>query len=217
MIYSGLDLKCAPWICDPARNSLAGGVHEPGQTGLCASHAALAADNVSSLRGPLWRRAQGQDLFLSRPISLDGIRPTDLSRELARHRGVPQSPRKQALPYGYQEPGVAQHAPSLPERVKLRIARAGACGSIRDKLNRKSVTNSATEFSAWGSSCPLLLHMLRWTSMANTRLFNPNVKKCLEVSVISGDVALRMVKPIAGQFSHETQGGPGMHGGFLCH
>src|SRR3989338_9866347 len=99
MIFLGLDLKSAPSICDPARNSPAGGIHEPGQTGLRASHAALAADNVSSLRGPLWRRAQGQDLFLSRPISLDGIRPTDLSRELARHRSVPESPRKQAVPH----------------------------------------------------------------------------------------------------------------------
>lgn len=74
MIFLGLDLKNAPSICDPARNLLAGGVHEPGQAGVRASYAALAADNVSSLRGALWRRAQGQDLSLSRPISLDGNR-----------------------------------------------------------------------------------------------------------------------------------------------
>ena len=50
---------------------------------------AFAADDVSPLRGALRRRAQGQKLFLSRSVSLHGVRPTDLSRELARHRSVP--------------------------------------------------------------------------------------------------------------------------------
>src|SRR5712692_7809737 len=110
MIFLGLDLKYAPSICDPARNSLAGGIDEPGQTGFCASHATFAADDVSSLRGALRRRTQGQELFLPRPVSLDGVRPTDLSRKLARYRSVPESPTKQALPHGYQQSGIAQHA-----------------------------------------------------------------------------------------------------------
>jgi Transposase DDE domain len=55
MMFFGLDLKHLPTICDPARNSLVGGPHEPGQIGVCANHAAFAVDDVSPLRGALWR------------------------------------------------------------------------------------------------------------------------------------------------------------------
>ena len=55
MIFLGLDLNLPALICDPARNSLAGGIDELGQTGVRASHAAFAADHVSPLRGALWR------------------------------------------------------------------------------------------------------------------------------------------------------------------
>src|SRR3990170_7284350 len=110
MIFLGLDLKYGSSICDPARNSLAGGIHESGQTRVLATYRALAADNVSSLRGALWRSTQGQDLSLSRPITLAGVRPADLSRELARHRSVPESPGKKTLPHGHQQPGIAQHS-----------------------------------------------------------------------------------------------------------
>src|SRR5262244_1444978 len=89
MIFLGLDLNCATLICDPAKNSLAGGIDELWQTGVRASHAAFAADHVSPLRRALWRSAQGQELFLSRPIPLHGVRSTDLSRQFARHRSVP--------------------------------------------------------------------------------------------------------------------------------
>jgi len=41
------DLNCATSICDPARNSLVGGMDELGQTGVRASHAAFAADHFS--------------------------------------------------------------------------------------------------------------------------------------------------------------------------
>src|SRR5262245_28071699 len=57
MIFLGLDLNCACLICDPARNSLVGGIDELGQTGVRASHAAFAADYVSPLRDALWRSA----------------------------------------------------------------------------------------------------------------------------------------------------------------
>src|SRR5688572_8094441 len=119
MISSGLDLNYALSICNPARNLLVGGIDEPGQTGFRASHAALAADNVSSLRGALRWRAQGQDLLLPRPISLDGVRAIDLSREFARYRSVPESPRKKALPHGYQEPGIAQHTGRCQRESRL--------------------------------------------------------------------------------------------------
>src|SRR5262249_21721400 len=97
MIFLGLDLNCAISICDPAKNSLAGGIDELGQTGVRASHAAFAADHVSPLRRALWRSAQGQELFLSRPIPLHGVRSTDLSRQFARHRSVPARTSGQAV------------------------------------------------------------------------------------------------------------------------
>ena len=110
MIFLGLDLNCATSICDPARNLLAGGIDEHGQAGVRATHAAFAADNVSPLRGALWRSAQGQELLLSRSVSLHGVRSTHLSRKPARHRSVPARASEQALPHGHQEPGFAQHS-----------------------------------------------------------------------------------------------------------
>src|SRR5262245_49881856 len=102
MIFLGLDLNCACLICDPARNSLVGGIDELGQTGVRESHAAFAADYVSPLRDALWRSAQGQELFLSRPIPLHGIRSIDLSRQFARHRSLLARATEQALPHGHQ-------------------------------------------------------------------------------------------------------------------
>src|SRR3989304_4097101 len=98
MIFSGLDLNVITAICDPARNLLAGDFDALGQIGVRANHAAFAADDVSSLRGTLWRRAQGQELFLPRSISLHGLCPTDLSRELARHPSVSACASEQAVP-----------------------------------------------------------------------------------------------------------------------
>jgi Domain of unknown function (DUF4372) len=46
MMFLGLDLNCVTSICDPAKNSLIGGIDELGQTGARASHAAFAADHV---------------------------------------------------------------------------------------------------------------------------------------------------------------------------
>src|SRR4249920_258477 len=119
MIFLGLDLNCATSICDPAKNSLAGGIDELGQTGVRASHAAFAADHVSPLRRALWRSAQGQELFLSRPIPLHGVRSTDLSRQFARHRSVPARTSGQAVPHGHQEPGFAQHSGRCQRESRL--------------------------------------------------------------------------------------------------
>src|SRR3970282_1213389 len=110
MIFFGLDLNCVETICDPASNLLVGGTHELGQVGVRANHAAFAADDVSPLCGALWRSAQGQELFLSRPIPLHGVCPTDLSRKFARHRSLPAGASRTTVPHGYQEPGFAQYS-----------------------------------------------------------------------------------------------------------
>src|SRR5258705_4975847 len=123
MIFFGLDLKHLPTICDPARNSLVGGSHEPGQIGVCANHAAFAVDDVSPLRGALWRRAQGQEFFLPRPLSVPGFCSTDLSRKLARHRSVSARASGQAVPHGHQEPGVAQYSGRCQREAGLAALR----------------------------------------------------------------------------------------------
>src|SRR6185503_12703830 len=103
MIFLGLDLNCMTLICDPASNLLVGSIHELEQIGIRASDRAFAPHDVSSLRRALWRSAQGQKLFLSRPVPLHGLRSTDLPRELARHRSVFARATEKALPHGHQE------------------------------------------------------------------------------------------------------------------
>ena len=100
MIFLGLDLKRAASNCDPASNSLAGGIDEQRQAGVRASHAACAVDDVSPVRRARWRGAQGQELSLLRAISLHGLGPTDLSRERARHRRGPARTSGHAVPRG---------------------------------------------------------------------------------------------------------------------
>ena len=117
MVFPGLDLKhAAASICNPARNSLAGDIDALGQAGVRANHATFSADDVSSLCGALWRGAQGQELFLSRSVPVYGLRPADLSREPARHRGVFACPGEQALPHGDSQSDIAQHA-SISRRL----------------------------------------------------------------------------------------------------
>src|SRR5215467_3485659 len=119
MNFLGLDLNCAPSICDPAKNSLVGGIDELGQVGVRANHAAFAVDHVSPLCGALSRRAQGQEFFLPRPVPLQGFCSTDLSRKFARHRSVPACASGQAVPHGHQEPGLAQYSGRCQREPRL--------------------------------------------------------------------------------------------------
>src|SRR3974390_2867030 len=102
MIWPGLDLNLEPTFCHPARNALAGGLDAHRQVGFRAGHRTSAVDHVSPLRGTLRWKSQGQKLFLSRSVSLHGIRPTDLSRKLARYRSVSARPTEQTLSHGDQ-------------------------------------------------------------------------------------------------------------------
>src|SRR3954454_8145619 len=52
---------------------------------------------VSPMCGPLSGRLQTQELLLLGPVSLYGLRPTNLSREPARHRSVPSFATSKAL------------------------------------------------------------------------------------------------------------------------
>src|SRR5215475_14259526 len=104
MNLRGLDLNRESTFCHPAANSLAGGLDEYGQAGVRADYPASAAYHVSALRGSLRWKPQDQEFFLSRSVSLHGVCPVDLSRELARHRSVSACPTKQALSHGDPKP-----------------------------------------------------------------------------------------------------------------
>src|ERR1019366_3228850 len=54
------------------------------------------------MRGPLPWRLPAEEFFLLGPVSGDGFRSVDLSREPARHRSVPAIDEHQALPHGFR-------------------------------------------------------------------------------------------------------------------
>ena len=85
----------------------------------CPSHAAFAVDDVSSLRRPLWRRAQDQAFLMPRSVSLSCLRATDLAREPARHRSVSSRAILQALPSGFPQHGCPQHLGERQRRARL--------------------------------------------------------------------------------------------------
>src|SRR5271165_3580461 len=66
----------------------------------CAVDAPSSAHNVSSMRGAVLGRAQGQELLVSGSVSVHGVRAADLSGEPSRYRGEPASTVRKALPLG---------------------------------------------------------------------------------------------------------------------
>src|SRR5271170_3412301 len=77
---------------------------------VCAVDAPSSADDVPPLRGALCRGAQGQELLVSGPVPVHGLRATDLPREPARYRVEPSSPGGEALSLGDSRQRLAQHA-----------------------------------------------------------------------------------------------------------
>src|SRR6266403_3039965 len=174
MSFFGLDLKHLPSICHSARNSLVGGTHEPGQIGVCANHAAFAVDDVSPLRGALWRIVQGQEFFLPRPLSLHGFCSADLSRKFARHRSVPARASGQAVSHGPQEPGVAQYfgrCQREPRLAHLRRLCPVAIAIARRLYAGESfgVDLKDTVYALDASTIDLCLSVFAWAPFRSTK------------------------------------------------
>src|SRR5271167_5099773 len=74
-----------------------------------AVDAPSSADYVPPLRGSLCRRAQSQELLVSGPVSVHGLRATDLPGESARYRVESSSPSGEALLFGDSRQPLAQH------------------------------------------------------------------------------------------------------------
>ena len=131
----GLDLNCEHGFCDPAKYDFAGMIDESWPAGVRATDAASAVDHVSSLRGPVSRRAQDQVVLLPGPVSVHGLRTADLSGESARHRSVPACAAVQALSPWDSRGGSAQHA-----RQRQCCSRLAHLRRLRPKLDQDRTT-----------------------------------------------------------------------------
>ena len=128
MIFPGLDLN----IDTASRTVSAVAAAEPIDASrparFCAVDAPSSADNVSTVRGSLWRRAQGQKFLLSRPVPVHGLRAVDLPGEFARYRVEPACAGGQTLSPGDSRQRLPEHSgqrqcdPRLAYLRKLRRA-----------------------------------------------------------------------------------------------
>src|SRR5262249_19890813 len=110
VLQPGLDFNSNRCICEPVMLSIAGPADEPRQTGFRSDHGAPAVVDLQTLRCSLRRRAQGQTLLLSRPISVHGVCATHMARELTRYRGLPASTQYEALSSWHPRQRSAQHS-----------------------------------------------------------------------------------------------------------
>src|SRR5665647_1734579 len=110
MLKSGLDLNVEMQTCGFLRVS-AKNHHAPRHARICATHALSATEHVSTLCGRPSGRTQGQGLFVSGSVLRHGVRPIDLPRVLARHRGQLARPSPTAVSHGVSlSDYFAQHA-----------------------------------------------------------------------------------------------------------
>src|SRR4051794_30784168 len=97
--------------------------------------AVLAADGLPALehvrtgcRALPWR-SFGANVSMHRTIPCHGLRPTDIPRELARHRSMPVGPAGEALAYGFSRAGPTldpRRCEPSPRLAHLRRVRAAA-------------------------------------------------------------------------------------------
>ena len=91
-----------------------------------SAHGPPASVRVPEMCGPLSRRLSAEVVLLLGPVSGDGLRPADLPREPARHRGLPAFHERQTVPHGIPRQGCALHAgrrqrvPRLAHLCRLR-------------------------------------------------------------------------------------------------
>src|SRR3990172_301248 len=100
---------------------------EFGENGLRSIAATSAAIRVQPVRSSILRQSQNQELFLSRSVSLHGLRSTDLPRKSTRHCNVPQFPQGETLSHGIPREarqvnaGRRERTSGLPHLSGLRL------------------------------------------------------------------------------------------------
>src|SRR5664279_5062562 len=110
-------------------------VNEPWPHRLLSDHGAPARIRISKVRGPLSWCFSLPMLLMLRPVSGDGLRAVDLSREFARHRSVPTFSRWKAIPHGVARQDIAHHSSR-----RQRVPRLADLRRFRSDLNRYSAT-----------------------------------------------------------------------------
>src|SRR5882724_5915361 len=94
-------------------------VSEPRPNRILSTTGLLAGSRVSPLRGSLrWRLAATRFLLLG-SVSVDGLRPTDLSGWSSGHRSMLALSGRQAVPHGLSRPRVALHTVRRQRRARL--------------------------------------------------------------------------------------------------
>ncbi len=88
-------------------------LHVYWQTGFLSGYRSSSLAQLSSVRQALSGESQGQVLHMSRPVSLHGLCPIDLSGKSARYRSLSAGPEQQALSHGHSQPGIEEHAGQL--------------------------------------------------------------------------------------------------------
>jgi hypothetical protein len=152
-----------------------GGVrHVYWQVGVFAAHGAFALAHVSSLRGSLRWRAQGQTVLVLRSIGRDDVRAVDVSRELARHRGVSARTSEQLYHMGIRG-GIARNTLSNANAVRdWRIYADFAQRLIvtARKLYAQEplgVDLSATVYALDATTIDLCLSLFPWAPFRSTK------------------------------------------------
>ena len=106
---------------------VSGGSHERRQAAVCAVDGLRSLDFVRTQRGPLRRRCPRALIDLHRAVSRHGVCATDLSREPARHRSVPERAAQQALRHGLSCAGAPLYAGRCQPVARLaHLRRTGA-------------------------------------------------------------------------------------------
>jgi hypothetical protein len=130
---AGADLN--GWRLSPT--ILRGGLgHEHRQDAFRAAHGFSALEQLRPGCRALRRQPRGSQAVLRRAISDHGVRPTDLPREFARHRGLPVGTSLEALPHGPSRTG-----PPLHPRGCQRVARLAHLCRVRPTADRAGQTS----------------------------------------------------------------------------
>ncbi len=100
-----IDLKSHPFLRKIFGKTLWGYTDVRRTIDFQAGYGPYATTSLSPLRSKIQGRFQRQNLFMSRSVSLYGIRSAYSSREFARYRNLPAIPKQEAVSYGHSRQG----------------------------------------------------------------------------------------------------------------
>ena len=93
--------------------------HAFGKAGICAIDGSSAVAHLPPLRGEVSGTLPDALVLPPRPVPLHGLCPTDLSRESAGHRNLPEGALGQAVPSGHPWRDRPQHAGGCQREARL--------------------------------------------------------------------------------------------------